>query len=115
MNNSKDLFIRRVYTHKGVVVVADIDLIAKTISLVEKNGNDTFNHKRWLFADRTKEYINGWLVIFEAMAYAVSEAKEVLDEADARNAEEFERLLLALAEPTLDNVKIKSKARLSDG
>lgn len=95
---SEDLFIRRVYTHKGISVAVDIDLIEKKISLVEKVGGDfpRFENKNWCFADRTLEYTGSWLIILDAMKFAIAEASKVLKEAEKRNQEKFVRLLLSL-------------------
>ena len=71
----KDLFIRRVYTKHGVSIVVDLDFVKKTVSLVEKDGTN----KKWVFADRTPEYMNGWRSILKAMDYAVSEAQKEMD------------------------------------
>lgn len=92
----KDLFIRRIYTHNGISVAVDIDLIAKTVSLVEKNRDGSFGQKKWCFTDRTLGYMSGWLNILDAMKYAITEASAVLQEVEGRDQEEFVKLLVAL-------------------
>lgn len=94
---NKDLFLRRIYTHKGISVAVDIDLITKTITLVEKQGNDTFVDKNYYFSHRTIEYMNGWLAILDAMKYAITEATKVLKEANDRDEKEFAELLISLS------------------
>lgn len=98
---SEDLFIRRAYTHKGISVAVDIDLVKKTISLVDKNGGN----KKWLFAERQLEYMAGWQAILDAMKYAVTEATKVLQEAEKRDADKFAEMLIALSNPTLKGGK----------
>lgn len=92
----QDLFLRRIYTYKGVSVVVDIDLVDKTISLMEKMGDNSFKMKNWQFAHRTHNYLPGWLLILEAMQHAVIEAGKVLAEAEARNEKRFVELLVSL-------------------
>lgn len=93
-----DLFIRRVYTHKGISVAVDIDLVAKTLSLVEKNGNN-FSNKKWVFAQRGLEYMGGWCAILDAMKHAIQEASKELKIAEERDQEKFVELLLAMNKP----------------
>ncbi len=98
---SMDLFIRRAYTHKGVTVPVDIDLVRGVIALVEKDGTE-FSAKRWIFADRGLEYMNGWIIILEAMQSAVTEASKVLKEAKDKSLEEFADMLISLDDKSLD-------------
>lgn len=81
----KDLFVRRVYTHNGISIVVELDFVKKTVSLVEKDGRK----KNWLFAERTPEYLCGWLNIVEAMKYAITEAKKVMDSFTEKDYLEF--------------------------
>lgn len=100
----KDLFIRRVYTHKGVSVAVDIDLIKKTVSLVEKQGG-SFHNKNWVFAGRELQYMAGWQLILDAMSYAIGQATTVLEEVEKRDQEEFTDMMLALDHPALRGKK----------
>lgn len=88
----KDLFVRRMYTKQGINIVVDIDFIKKTVSLVEKNGTT----KKWVFAQRTAEYMNGWSAILRAMDYAVQEAKKELDAVSEKEHEQFVKMYLEL-------------------
>lgn len=81
----KDLFVRRVYSKQGINIVVELDFIKKTVSLVEKDGNP----KKWIFAERTPEYMNGWLAILRAMEYAVAEAKKEMDALEEKEHQEF--------------------------
>lgn len=96
-----DLFIRRVYEHQGIKVVVDIDLVKKTISFVDGNS---FVPKKWVFAERTLEYLNGWELIFQAMRHAAKEAGEVLKQVEKRDQEKFLALMI-----DLDNPKLRHK------
>lgn len=88
----KDLFVRRAYTKNGITIVVQMDFVKKTVSLTEKDGTN----KKWVFAERTPEYMNGWLLILRAMEYAVSEAKKVMDAVTEKEHEEFVAMYMAL-------------------
>ena len=64
--------------HKGITVSYKIDFDCKTVSLVERSGND-WKDKHWVFPDRTPDYLSSWLNIMEAMQEAVRQAKLELD------------------------------------
>jgi hypothetical protein len=97
-----DLFIRRVYEHKGIKVAVDIDLVKREISLVEQpNKNSQWSKKKWIFAERGIEYMNGWLLILDAMKFAITEAKKELEAAKDRDDEAFVNMLVSLN----DNLK----------
>lgn len=104
MTGSEDLFIRRVYTHKGISVAVDIDLVAKTISLVEKRGNDTFADKKWDFTHRELKYMQGWLNILDAMKHAITEAAKLLKAAEERDQGEFVEFLVNLNKDKLEDL-----------
>lgn len=88
----KDLFVRRVYTKQGINIVVDIDFVKKTVSLVEKDGTN----KKWIFADRTQEYMSGWQAIFKAMDYATGEAKKELEAVTEQEHEAFVKMYMEL-------------------
>lgn len=92
----QDLFLRRIYTHKGISVAVDIDLVNKQISLVEKMGDNSFRHKSWLFAERELKYVQGWLNILDAMKYAMTEAAKELQVAEERDEKKFVKFLTSL-------------------
>lgn len=100
-----DLFIRRVYTHKGINVVVDIDLIEKQVTLVEKDRGGAWKRKQWLFAERQLQYMAGWQLILDAMKYAVGEATKVLEEAEARSEKRFMDMMMAL-DDTVEDIKV---------
>lgn len=88
----KDLFVRRVYTAYGINIVVDIDYVKKTVSLVEKDGTN----KKWVFAERTPEYFNGWRAILKAMEYAVADVQKEFDEINEKELQEFVELYQTL-------------------
>ena len=84
-NKMKHLEIKTIETN-GIKVMVKIDYDKGEISLVEKNPSDNkfhevkFESKRWIFANRTIDYMDSWVNIFEAMAEAVKVAKKQLRE-----------------------------------
>lgn len=89
----KDLLVRRVYTHaNGISITAEIDYIKKTVSLVEKDGKP----KKWLFTERTPEYLNGWRAIMIAMEWAVEQIKAEFDKISEQEHEDFVAMYMAL-------------------
>lgn len=89
----KDLFVRRVYTHKnGISVTAEIDYVKKQVSLVEKDGTQ----KRWIFAERTPDYLNGWRMILIAMEWAVQEVQKEFKAISNKEHKEFVELFMSL-------------------
>ena len=67
-----------VYGHyyKGIEVSVKIDYSLEEVSLMD-NRNIT-SAKSWVFNKRTVEYMNGWLLILEAMDDAIRTAKQKL-------------------------------------
>lgn len=88
----KDLLVRRVYSKYGINIVAEIDYVKKSVSLVEKDGSI----KRWIFSERTPEYFNGWRAIMLAMEYAVSEVQKEFEAIKDKEFKEFTELYLSL-------------------
>ena len=91
----KDLFVRRVYTAYGISITVELDFVKKTVSLVEKDGSN----KKWIFADRTPEYLNGWRNILRAMEYAVEQAQAEMKALADKELDEFVQLYQALDKP----------------
>ena len=74
--------VREVYLHKyvgkiqAVNVAVFIDYNAGVISLVDNPTQvGVLSPKKWVFADRTIEYMAGWCDILDAMKEAVLTAK----------------------------------------
>jgi hypothetical protein len=93
-----DLFIRRIYEYQGVKIIAEIDFVAEKISIVEKDGN-TFKPKKFIFAERQLQYMNGWLKILSAIEYAVKEAQAELQVVVDKKTEDYGKMLVALSQP----------------
>ena len=74
MSNIQQLNETIDFTHKGIIITMRLDYEVGTVSFVNPNGSD----KNWKFIDRTKEYLGGWYLIFEAMQEAVKYADERL-------------------------------------
>lgn len=91
----KDLFVRRVYSYPkygNVGITVELDFVKKTVSLVEKDGTN----KKWVFAERTPEYLNGWRNILAAMGEAIAEAKVEMDAITEKEHEEFVAMYMEL-------------------
>ena len=88
----KDLLVRRVYSKYGINVVVEIDYVKKSVSLVEKDGSA----KKWMFAERTPEYLNGWRAIMLAMEYAVSEVQKEFEKLKEKEHKDFVAMYMAL-------------------
>lgn len=65
------------YTLHGVRVIVEIDYDKETISLLEQPQRNAI--KKWVFADRALEFMQGWRNILAAMEYAIDEAEKKLD------------------------------------
>lgn len=96
----QDLLIVRAYTHKKITVIMEIDLIKKTASMVsylDQYGNQkkTYDFKKWVFAERDQKYMAGWLLILDAMKYAVTETDKILKEAEERDHQKFMAVVVA--------------------
>lgn len=102
---SNDLFVRRVYTKAGISVVVELDFVAKTVSFTEKDGEP----KPWVFANRTVEYMHGWIMILDAMKYATQQAKKELDALSERQHKKFVEMYMALNNAKLSKPKGKKR------
>lgn len=101
----KDLFVRRVYTKAGISVVVELDFVEKTISFTEKDGTP----KKWVFAQRTPEYMHGWIMILDALKYATQEAKKVMDAVSDKEQKQFIEMYRALDEQKAARANKKGK------
>lgn len=64
------------FTHKDVKITVKIDYYNNKISLMQEDSQYSFQHKKWIFADRGVEYMPAWLNILEAMQEAIKDAKK---------------------------------------
>lgn len=90
--SAKDLFVRRVYTSYGISIVVELDFVKKTVTLSEKDGKP----KKWIFADRTEEYLNGWRAILKSMEHAVEQAQNEMIALEKQESEDFAEMYMAL-------------------
>lgn len=73
--------VERIYKHKGVSVPVRINFKTRTISLVELHPTEENTKvKKWVFAGRELEYMQGWKDILEAMTVAIDSAGAELEE-----------------------------------
>ena len=109
----KNLEIRTI-EHKEVKVTIRIDYDKGTASLMEYVDN-SWKRKKWLFADRGLEYMNGWQNVLEAMQEAVKLCKIELEEDLARKTAFKNELIEVLAGEDLKKNEVvsisKGKAR----
>jgi hypothetical protein len=67
------------FTHKEILVSVKIDYKRNEISLLEGYKGSSYNFngeaKKYVFANRGVQYMQGWLNILEAMQEAVKDAK----------------------------------------
>lgn len=81
---SKHLEIKTI-EHKGVQVTVQINYDEGTAHLVELGKQkqapyqEVYIAKDWVFANRTLDYMNGWLLILQAMTKAVEQCKKDLE------------------------------------
>lgn len=77
--DTKDLVTIRSVTHAGYQIFIKIDRERNKVSLVDRDNNGTYVPKKWLFADRGLEYMNGWRSILKAIDLAIVDAQADLE------------------------------------
>lgn len=88
----KHIEIKTIET-KGIKIGVKINYDKGEVSLVERNGcfrASDWKDKHFIFAGRGLEYMNGWLVVLEAMQVAIKEAKKDLEH-DLAEKSKFEK------------------------
>lgn len=98
----KNLEIRTI-EHKGVKVSIKIDYDHGLASIVD--AHQGYDNKKWVFADRGLEFMNGWQNILEAMTVAVKECKKELEADLAAKSAFTEEQVIALLAPELKKKK----------
>lgn len=90
-----------IYTHtyKGIQVKVKIDYPNAEVSLLDERNEP----KKWVFSNRTPEYLNPWLNILDAMKSAIAEAKKKVEEYEKERAKEDEAVL--------ENVVLKGRKK----
>ena len=102
----KNLEIRTI-EHNGVKVTIRIDYDKGKVSLME-SVDGVWKPKKWLFADRGLEYMNGWKGVLEAMQEAVKQCKIALEEDLTMKTAFREELVMAIAEEELKKNEVVS-------
>lgn len=64
------------YNHAGIRVTVEIDYAKETISLLDSPQKNAY--KKWVFAGRQLEYMQGWRRILDAMLFAIDTASAKL-------------------------------------
>lgn len=66
------------YTHKGIKIWVKIDYVNNRIDIVEPINEyiGQFKKKDFIFIGRGVEYMNGWLLILQAVGEAIKVAKK---------------------------------------
>jgi hypothetical protein len=101
MSKSIEINLVRIvqYEYRSIKVLVKIDRMKKTASIVEYDRNsNTYKDKAWKFTNRGTEYMNGWLVIIDAMREAITAAKEELDDFADEDINEIVKMHIALNE-----------------
>ncbi len=99
-----DLLVVRQYEKYGIKVLVRIDRREKTATLVEWDGTK-YRAKNWMFGNRELEYMNGWVAIFRAMEFAITEARKELQKFAKEETDELLNLYVALNEIKLEEEK----------
>ncbi len=104
--------------HKGVKVSVEINYELGTASLVEVDlygENLSAPPKKWVFAGRTLDHMNGWLLVLQAMTKAVEQCKADLEndlaQKSAFKEKTIERVLKGVAELEVREQKIINKKK----
>lgn len=77
--DTRDLVTIRVVSHANYNIFIKIDRENNKVSLVERDSNGAYVPKRWLFAERGLEYMNGWRNIIKAIDLAIVDAQADLE------------------------------------
>ena len=96
----RDVVSIRQYTYRGISVLVKIDRARKEVSFVEptSDGSHGYKAKKWVFNDRTADYVRTWTVIMEAMKLAAEAALAELDELSDREFNNMVKMLAAMSE-----------------
>lgn len=68
--------VEREYEYKNIKILVRINFKSGQISLLD---HETGEGKKWVFAKREIEYMNGWHDILDGMKYAINQATEELE------------------------------------
>lgn len=89
------LEIREYVMSDGTTFLLKLDRRTMKASFVEwNNQKQDYTDKKWLFAGREANYMNGWTNIFRGMEYVSQEAKKVLEAWSEQKTSEFIDMLM---------------------
>jgi hypothetical protein len=87
--------------HKGIIVAIKVDYKTGTASIVT---TEQYTPKKFVFAERGLEYMQGWLDIMEAMQEAAKECRRLLEEnLEEKNQKLTEIVIQAYKEDAKNN------------
>ena len=93
------------FTYKDIEVLVHIDYVQGKCSIVESCTTNNCEQcedkpkfanyvaKKWVFETRGLGYMNGWLVILDAMKFAITEAKKLLEASEKAKQKEIDKLM----------------------
>ncbi len=99
----------KTYIYGGIRVMVKIDYDANQVSLIDRA--DLNNHKKWIFAGREPEFLNGWINILDAMKYAMEESFGELTKYLKAKEKEREEMVEAVLIEASGIVKERSKKK----
>lgn len=103
-----DLKVVRAYKYKGIRIILEINYLSKKVSVVEYNHQSKgFVPKKFLFAERQLEYMEGWKLVFKGLELATDEAIRELEAIKEKEMNETIDSLLAYSLDNLNNFKPK--------
>lgn len=97
------------FTHKEIGVNVKIDYKENKISILDHLG-DANNFKRFVFADRGVQFMQGWLNILEAIQEAVKDAKKRY-EAELAEQSKFKPEMLEVVLPVFTGRRVPNNKK----
>lgn len=95
----------KTYVYQGINVQVAIDYDKGTISLTEGRVNP----KKWVFAERTIEYMCGWQNILDAMKNAITLAESELEKHQKEQEREIAKKVVGMERAIKDYQKDDKK------
>ena len=89
-----------VFEHRGIKIPMELDYLKGEVSFTEPNGQP----KNWKFRQRTRNYLGGWYLIFQALQEATKFADQKLAEQEEirKKIKDQEAIDLVIALSDLD-------------
>ena len=105
----KPIYEIKDYTLHGVTVRVEIDYTKRQISLVEGDNRHKFATKKWCFANRGLEYMDGWRNVLDAIKHAITEAERELGAFVDREGEKVAEIVHKALMADVDDASIGRK------